>query len=157
MPIGGQIPGNGNQSRILPSNTRGIARYLVIPVFEVPDGQRQPRGHTTHHSGGRARRRRRSDFLLCQFIAIAHGPRRRVTKVVFQATTLLVRRNREGTVPIPTHWSARPVGFVSVLCQEAQCRFRWHHPAAVRDATFLLEFFFTHDSRYAPWLRPHRA
>ena len=56
--IAGQIPGNGNKGRVLPSNTRGITRYLVMPVFEVPDGQRQPRGHTTHHScGGRARRR----------------------------------------------------------------------------------------------------
>ena len=45
--IAGQLPGNGNQGRVLPSNTRGITRYLVIPAFEVPDGQRQPRGHTT--------------------------------------------------------------------------------------------------------------
>ena len=44
------------------------------------------------------------------------------------------------------------VGFPSVLCQEAQFRFRWRHPTSVRDAIFLLKFFFTHDSRYAPWL-----
>ena len=46
------------------------------------------------------------------------------------------------------------VSFVSVLCQEAQCRFRWRHPASVWDVIFLLKFFFTHDSRYAPWPSP---
>ena len=44
------------------------------------------------------------------------------------------------------------VSFVSVLCQEAQCRFRWRHPTPVRGVIFLLKLFFTHDSRYAPWL-----
>ena len=46
------------------------------------------------------------------------------------------------------------VSFVSVLCQEAQCRFRWRHPTSVWDAIFLLKLFFTHDSRYAPWPSP---
>ena len=74
--IAGRIPGNGNQGRVLPSNTRGITRYLVIPVFEVPDGQRQPRGHTT----AAAARVGVVDPIFVMPIAIAHDPRRRVTK-----------------------------------------------------------------------------
>ena len=74
--IAGQIPGNGNQGRVLPSNTRGIARYLVIPVFEVPDGR-------DSHAATPQRRPRASASSIRFFvmpIAIAHGPRRRVTK-----------------------------------------------------------------------------
>ena len=56
--IAGQIPGNGNQDQVLPSNTtRGIARSWVMPVFEVPDGQRAETAKRPH-SGGRAQRRR---------------------------------------------------------------------------------------------------
>ena len=77
VPIAGQIPGNGNQGRVLPSNTRGITRYLVIPVFEVPDGQRQPRGNTPQR---RPRASASSIRFFCMPIAITHGPRQRVTK-----------------------------------------------------------------------------
>ena len=42
------------------------------------------------------------------------------------------------------------VGFPSVLCQKAQCRFRWRHPTWGGPSSFLLKLFFTHDTRTLP-------
>ena len=75
--IAGQMLGTGNQAQVFPDNTRDNTRPWVMPVFEVPDGQRQPSDHTA--AAARARGGDDPMFFVMP-IAIAYDPRRRVRK-----------------------------------------------------------------------------